>query len=66
MVALTKYMVIVTAYGYGKNGKPMREIMKEIVDANEIGPKLEDALMIGCVYFQADIDKRLTITVERI
>lgn len=59
-------MVIVTAYGYGKHGKPMREIMNEIVDSNEIGPKLEDALMIGCVHFQADIDKRLTITVERI
>ena len=63
---MTKYMVIVTVYGYGKHGKPMREIINEVVNSDELGVKLEDAFMIGAGYFQAVTDKRLTITVERI
>ena len=59
-------MVIVTAYGYGKHGRPMREIINEVVNTDELGVKLEDAFMIGAGYFQASTDKRLTITVERI
>lgn len=66
VVELTKYLVTVTTNGYGKHGKPMREIINEVVNSDEIGMKLEDAFMIGAGYFQAGTDKRLTITVERI
>lgn len=66
VVELTKYLVTVTTNGYGKHGKPMREIINEVVNSDEIGMKLEDAFMIGAGYFQAGTDKSLTITVERI
>lgn len=63
---MTKYLVTVTTNGYGKHGKPMRELINEVVNPDELGVKLEDAFMIGAGYFQAGIDQRLTITVERI
>ena len=63
---MTKYLVTVATNGYGEYGKPMREIINEVVNSDDLGMKLEDAFMIGAGYFQAGIDKRLTITVERI
>lgn len=66
VVKLIKYLVTVTTNGYGKHGKPIREIINEVVNSDELGVKLEDAFMIGAGYFQAGTGKRLTITVERI
>ena len=66
VVKLTKYLVTVTANGYGKHGKPMCNIINEVVNSEDLGAKLEDAFMIGAGYFQAGTDKRLVITVERI
>lgn len=63
---MTKYLVTVNTIGYGEFGKPMREIINEVVNSDELGVKLEDAFMIGAGYFQAGTDKRLIITVERI
>lgn len=48
---MTKYLVTVTTNGYGKHGKPMREIINEVVNSDELGVKLEDAFMIGAGYF---------------
>ena len=63
---MTKYLVTVTANGYGKHGNPRREIMREEVDADYLRCALDDAAIIGGADFQAYPTKRLTITVERI